>query len=60
MRSAERSIAAPTNVPPSGSTTENGACPCSLSSTANCASFEPGVIGRHGRPTAREWVTTSS
>ncbi|MDP4505834.1 hypothetical protein [Nonomuraea turcica] len=54
------STAVPTSVPPTSSTTENGTCPCSLSSTTSGKSFEPGVIGRHGWPWAREWVTTSS
>ncbi|KAF3466128.1 hypothetical protein GL259_18510 [Streptomyces sp. Tu 3180] len=54
------SVAAPISVPPSRSTTENGTCFCSLSSTTSRGSFEPGVIGRHGPDSAREALTTSS
>ncbi len=53
-------FAVPTSVPPSSSTTENGTCPSALSSTTSRESFEPGVIGRHGRLSAREAFTTSS
>jgi hypothetical protein len=58
--SMPHSVAVPTSVPPSSSTTENGTSRGSASSTTSRGSFEPGEIGRHGRPSAREPFTTSS